>query len=80
MKIAIDHGLLDVKSFLLSQGYDIEDFEVNQNNLNNFDAVIVSGQSINIMGMEETSTPIPIINATGLTPQEIYYKIQTIQH
>lgn len=39
--------------------------------LKNYDAVVVSGQTTNFMGMEDRKAPVPVIEARGKTADEI---------
>lgn len=40
------------------------------------DAVVLSGADQNIMGMQNIVTKAPVINASGLSPEEIWNEIQ----
>ena len=44
--------------------------------LSGFDAVVMTGMNDNIMGIENTNTKTPIVEARGLTPQEIQKTIE----
>lgn len=73
--IGIQKELSTVRDYLKSKGYNV--FEVDTTNitsditLQSFDAVVVSGVGDNLMGIDTTSTKIPVINADGLTPTDI---------
>jgi len=41
--------------------------------------VVVSGGDDNMMGIQTTMTKAPVINAQGLSPQEIVQKIRQYQ-
>ncbi|NLY17575.1 MAG: YkuS family protein [Clostridiaceae bacterium] len=78
-KIAVQKGLTPVKEYLADHGYDVETFEVNdhlETKNNNFDAIIVTGLNTNSLGINETATNAPIIDATGMTPEEIHEQLQ----
>lgn len=79
-KVAVQKGLNPVKSFLNQQGYTVREFDSTKKNtsnfLNKFDAVIVTGQSENFMGMEDTKIKASMINADGMTPQEIKSQLE----
>jgi galactitol-specific phosphotransferase system IIB component len=80
-KVAVEKGLKDVEQYLSEQGYSVQEFE--RNSIENasfysgFDAVVVTGQSINVMGYEDTKTKVPQIIAEGLTAQEIGRQIDS---
>jgi len=78
-KIAVQKGLTPVQEFLSDHGYDVEIFEVNNHleaQSDEYDAIILSGLSINSLGINETTTTAPVIDATGMTPEEIHEQIQ----
>ncbi|GAA0121125.1 MAG: YkuS family protein [Clostridium argentinense] len=79
-KVAVQKGLNPVKSYLNQEGYKVREFDTNKKNaesfLNKFDAVIVTGEEENVMGIQNTSISAPIINADGMTPQEIKNQLE----
>lgn len=75
-RIAVENALGNVKSYLQQQGYTVESLENNKSNLNSFDAVVVSGQDSNFLGMHDTSTNSSVIYARGLTPQDVYSQLE----
>lgn len=74
-KVAVEKGLGDLQQYLSQQGYTVQQFErnsiENSSFYNGFDAVVVTGQSMNVMGYEDTKTAVPQILADGLTAEEI---------
>lgn len=73
--VAIEKELSSVKDYLSNQGYQVQEIDhskkYDQNYLNNFDALVISGTSSNVMGIEDTSTKIPIIKANGMTTEDV---------
>ncbi|GLC29171.1 YkuS family protein [Clostridium omnivorum] len=73
--IGIQKGLNTVKDYLQNSGY--QTYEVDTTNKNNpttlksFDALIVTGMDDNEMGYDNTSTKIPVVNANGMTPEDV---------
>jgi hypothetical protein len=79
MKIGIEPNLTNIKNYLESQGCSCSTItKPSTTNFNTFDAIIITGQSDNILGIEDTETTTRIIDADGLTPQEVYNQIKTI--
>lgn len=74
-KIAVEGSLTDVKNLLQSKGYQVEDLK-DTNNLNNYDAIIITGQDSNTLGIENTVTKSPVITARGQTAEEIYHQLK----
>lgn len=71
--IAIQRDLAPIKDYLTNKGYNVQEFEGNASQVmnNNVDAIVVTGQDQNVMGMETTSTKVPIIDARGMKPQQV---------
>lgn len=73
--IGIQKGLNTVKDYLQNSGY--QTYEVDTTNKNNpttlksFDALIVTGMDDNEMGYDNTSTKMPVVNANGMTPEDV---------
>jgi galactitol-specific phosphotransferase system IIB component len=73
--IGIQKGLNTVKDYLQNSGY--QTYEVDTTNKNNpttlksFDALIVTGMDDNEMGYDNTSSKIPVVNANGMTPEDV---------
>ena len=74
-KVGIEGSLTDVKELLQSKGYEVEELG-NTNNLNKYDAIIVTGQDSNVLGIENTVTKSPIISARGQSAEDIYQQLQ----
>jgi hypothetical protein len=74
-KIAIEGGLTNVKKYLRSQGYDVETVE-NVADADKFDAIIVTGLNNNFLGIGDAATKSPVIDASGLTPEEIHENLK----
>jgi 4-hydroxy-3-methylbut-2-enyl diphosphate reductase IspH len=74
-KIGVERGLSMVADYLTNQGYSVqtlgENLENNAQNLDNLDAIIVSDQNSDMMGFSDTTSRVPVINASGLTPEEV---------
>ncbi len=75
-RVAVEDSLKSVKEHLQNQGYNVESLENNRQNLNSFDAVVVSGQNSNFLGMHDTSTKASVISAKGLTPQDVHNELK----
>ena len=78
-KVAVEKGLGDVEQYLSNQGYGVREFEMNSTEnsklYDQFDAVVITGESVNVMGYEDTMTKVPQIIADGLTAEEIKREI-----
>jgi len=74
-KVAVEKSLKNVKSYLKNQGLNVTDLETGKTDLNNFDAVVVSGQDSNFLGDHTTNTKTSVINAKGMTVEDIYKQL-----
>jgi DNA-binding response OmpR family regulator len=77
-KIAVQRDLTPVKEYLEGQGYKVETVEFDaftkaQNE--DYDAIVLTGMSNDFLGMQDTATGAPVIDATGMTPEEIFEQI-----
>lgn len=73
-KILVEDSLTDVYDFLSEKGFKVG--HLNSNNMKSYDAIVVTGMDSNIMGIENTKTDKPIINADGKTSHEIYDQLK----
>jgi 5,10-methylene-tetrahydrofolate dehydrogenase/methenyl tetrahydrofolate cyclohydrolase len=78
-KVGIEKPLSNVKRYLESRDCTVEVLEdgskESRSNLNQFDAIVVSGADSNFMGMEDIMTTAKVINAEGKTEDEIYSEV-----
>lgn len=73
-KIAVEDSLSHIKDELSSQGHQV--VALNASNAAECDCCVISGQDENMMGMAGTVTKAPVINAHGLTAQEIANQVE----
>ncbi|MDF2881595.1 MAG: hypothetical protein K0R54_2152 [Clostridiaceae bacterium] len=78
-KIGVEKGISMIADYLSSQGYSVETlgetFENNASKYGNLDAIVTADYNTDMMGFSDTSTKIPVINASGLTPEEVKNRI-----
>jgi peptidase E len=78
-KVAVEKNLNNVRQYFESQGYQVDLFNDSQldsiTEVSNYDAIIVSGGNVDIMGVQDTQTQVPVIDATGQSPQAIFNRI-----
>jgi len=74
-RVAVEKSLKNVKAYLENQGFNVYDLEVGKTDLNNFDAVVVSGQDSNFLGDQTTNTKAPVISAKGMTVENIFNQL-----
>jgi hypothetical protein len=70
--IALEKGQQNLKRALEESGFSTIEAEIpGSNNWLGADMIVITGQRENIMGMQYTETNAPVINAKGLTSEEI---------
>ncbi len=74
-KIGVEKGLSTIADYLNAEGYSVEilgeDLQSNVAKCGNLDVIVTADYNTNMMGFSVTSTKVPIINASGLTQEEI---------
>jgi len=76
-QIAVQPGLENVSQALKAAGYQVVNLE--QNNLKNVQCVVVSGGDDNMLGIQTTNTKAPVINAEGLSAQDVVERVKQYQ-
>lgn len=67
--VAIEKGLSPVKELLEQSGYRVVGLE--DVALQSVDAIVVRGSDDNMTGRQDSKSRAPVIEATGLTPEEV---------
>lgn len=82
-KIAVEESLTPVKDFLAQKGYSVDSINFSKEftrGLDKYDAVVITGINENFLGVEDISTDATIINARGLTAEQVYNQIENKLH
>ncbi|MTI65940.1 MAG: YkuS family protein [Firmicutes bacterium] len=78
-RILVEDSLTNVKDVLLGQGYEVGKLSTEKNNLEGYDAIVVSGQDKNFMGITNTVTKSPVIDARNKSAEDILNQINQLQ-
>lgn len=82
--IAVQKGLQPVIDHLADAGYKVFEFDLRQKGnkdfLDGFDAVVMTGIDDNIMGIQDTISNVPFIEASGMTPFEVERSLKQKLH
>jgi CO dehydrogenase/acetyl-CoA synthase beta subunit len=73
-KVAVESDLTNVSNYLEEQGYQVIEFihsEEIADEIEDVEAIIISGMHKNLMGMEDIEAEALMIEASGLSPEEI---------
>ncbi|SHI44903.1 YkuS family protein [Lutispora thermophila] len=83
LKVGVEPSLSNVKRYLEENDINVKEFDSKKMssawNMNRYDAVVVSGADINIMGIQDVVGKAKVIDASGMTPEEVYNQIIDIQ-
>ncbi len=77
-RIAVEQNLKPVANYLTAQGYSVVSMNVSDmlsGYKSGYDAFVISGASENFIGIENRVTDASVINASGLTPEDVAGKI-----
>jgi hypothetical protein len=73
-RVGIEDNLGHVRQYLIQRGYQVGTLD---KDVEGYDVLVVTGQNTNFMGIQDTDTRIPVIDASGLTSEEVYRRIET---
>lgn len=79
-KIAVENSLSPISEYLAKKGYDVEKVDFSQEytkGMDKYDAVVVTGISSNFLGVEDTNTKAVVIDAKGLTAEQVYSTLES---
>jgi len=72
--IAVEETLTPVAEALRGEGYSV--VGLREADLREAEAVVVSGQDDNVMGIQDRATPVPVINAEGRRADEVVREVE----
>lgn len=75
-RVAVSYELGQIRSLLRERGYEVVDLEIGAEALGKVDAVVVSGLSENLLGMEDRLTEAPVIDARGRQAEEVLWDLE----
>lgn len=81
-KVAIERELSNIGDFLKNAGYTVQELDTemkyNSSQLDKLDAVVLSGLSEDVIGVQDTLTSVPVINAEGMTKEQIKEQLDSM--
>lgn len=72
--IGVQKGLSTLIDYLSRQGYSVKELGENVQNdaqSGQFDAIVLADYNTDVFGYCDTCTEVPVINASGLTEEEV---------
>jgi hypothetical protein len=74
-KIGVEGSLTNIQQALRDRGYNVVELN-NGANAQNFDCCVVSGLDTDVMGMQDALTKGSVIEASGLSAEEVVKRIE----
>lgn len=84
--IAVEKNLTPIKEYLENKGYEVECFEGPVENAwdhcKDLEAIVITGMSQDMLGIQNTSSKAVVIDADGMTPEEVEERLEheSIRH
>lgn len=75
MRIAIEDNLTNVRQAIEARGWQA--VPIHQLKAGSVDAIVCTGQERNMLGDETVRTQVPIIEADGLTAEEVLRRLES---
>jgi hypothetical protein len=75
-RIAVSNTLTNVSDYLKDQGLDVVQMSQSVPQ-GQFDAIVLSGENETMMGMMDIQQECPVINAEGMTAEEVYQELKS---
>ncbi|MDV2685249.1 YkuS family protein [Alkalihalophilus lindianensis] len=74
-KIGVEQSLTDVQQELQAKGYDIVQLR-NEQDSQGCDCCVITGQDQNMMGLQNAAIDGSVINASGMTAQDVCQQVE----
>ncbi|WP_078409311.1 YkuS family protein [Priestia abyssalis] len=75
-KIGVEQSLTDVQQALQEKGYEVVQLR-QESDANGCDCCVVTGQDNNIMGISNVVTAGSVIEASGMTAEEVCQQVES---
>ncbi|MFC4076612.1 YkuS family protein [Salinithrix halophila] len=72
-RVAVEESLKNVSDYLQSQGCQV----VSLSDKDGCNCCVITGGDKDMMGMQDTASDMAVINAEGMTPEEVYQMVQS---
>jgi hypothetical protein len=74
-RVGVEQSLSNISSALREKGYDVIDLK-QENDAQGCDCCVISGVDSNIMGMQDTVTHGSVIEANGMSADEVCRQVE----
>ncbi len=82
-KIAVENGLTPVMEYLSEKGYKVDGIDLGseyKKDIDKYDAIVVTGMDKDFLGVQDVVSKIPVIDARGLSAEQVYKRISSSLH
>jgi hypothetical protein len=73
-RIGVEESLTQVQQALRERGYEVVPLK-QESDARGCDCCVITGQDVNVMGMQDTVTAGPVIDARGLNAEDVCREI-----
>ncbi|BDG48211.1 MULTISPECIES: YkuS family protein [Parageobacillus] len=74
-RIGVEHSLTNVQEALKARGHEVIPLR-GENDAKGCDCCVITGQDVNVMGIQNAAASCSVIEASGLTAEEICRKVE----
>lgn len=75
-KIGVEQSLTQVQDALRDKGYDVIQLK-QENDANGCDCCVITGQDENVMGIQNTATAGSVIDARGMSADDVCQEVES---
>ena len=82
-KIAVENGLTPVMEYLSEKGYKVDGIDLSseyRKDIDKYDAIVVTGMNKDFLGVHDVVSKVPVIDASGLSAEQVYKSISSKFH
>lgn len=76
MRIGVEQSLTNVVEALRAQGHEVVELK-QESDANGCDCCVVTGMDTDVMGIQNVATQGPVIEASGLSADQICQEVET---
>ncbi|MGV3489123.1 MAG: YkuS family protein [Tuberibacillus sp.] len=75
VKVAVEESLTNVSEALKAKGYNVVTLK-NESDAKDCDCCVVTGQDVNVMGIQDVVTQGSVIDARGMSAEDICKEVE----
>lgn len=75
-KIGVEHSLTNITNALREKGHDVVELQ-NETDAKDCACCVITGLDSNVMGMQDVSTSASVIEANGLSAEEVCRQVES---